>query len=170
MLLFQIVADRLGLGDRDGDEESGDVGDEFHAFLSCFLHEDRRSVLNEAEILGALCVERFDLFIVAADADHRILRGTVAVRPGRTAGVLVDVYEFFDDILIGGDPDHRAHALAIHGEALGQGVGTDRQNILREAAEETEESSAFLLLAAVVKVCHIRNQDRLLRFILDRFF
>ena len=91
MLLFQIVADRLGLGDRDGDEEAGNVGDEFHAFLSRFLHEDRRSVLNEAEILGALCIERFDLFIACADADHRILRCTVAVRPGRTAGVLVDV-------------------------------------------------------------------------------
>ena len=169
MILFKDVADSLGIGDRNRDEETGDVRNELHSFFPCFFYENSGSFLDELVVLGSFSVELFDLFRILADADHCMLSCTVAVGPCSTAAVLVDIDVFLDDVFVRGNADHSAHALAVHREALGKGVCTNDEDVLRESAEYLEEFTAFFLFAAVVEVCNVSNQDGILCFILGCF-
>ena len=157
------------MGHRDGDEEAGNIWHKLHALFLRFLHEDRCSVLDELEILRSLCVQFPDLLRVLTDADHHILGCAIAIRPRRAAGVLIDIHEFLDDILVRRNTDHRPHALAIHGEALRQRVRTHHQDISRKPAEDRKELPALLLLAAIVQVRHVRDKHNALRLILRGF-
>jgi hypothetical protein len=56
MILFKDVADSLGIGDRNRDEETGDVRNELHSFFLCFFYENSGSFLDELVVLGSFSV------------------------------------------------------------------------------------------------------------------
>ena len=159
---MEFVADGFRIFGRDGQEEPGDIWQHLQAAGFGFFREDIAPFLDHGVVMGPFLLDLIQQMFITVDGIQGIHGAPVAVGPAGTAGDLVHVDEFQDLFFVAGHPDQGTAALAIHGEALGQAVSDQPEDVLRQVGQFPEDFPDVFPVAGIVDVGYIQAQYGLL--------
>ena len=72
---------------------------------------------------------------------------------------MVDSSELVDNALVGGNADHSAGTLTVHGEAFGHAVANDAENVGRQAGKLFKDFAYFFFFAGIINVCNVQEEN-----------